>query len=94
VTVRMPKAVSCSPDVLFRELDSEGVLLDLETERYYTLDDIGARMWQLLHEHEKTEPVVALLLDEYDVDENTLRQDLAGLITRLAESGLMRIDQA
>lgn len=59
MTVSLPKAVSCSPDVLFRELDSEGVLLDLETERYYTLDDIGARMWQLLHEHEAdTDPEV------------------------------------
>ena len=90
----LPQTVLCSPDVLFRELEGEGVLLDLETERYYTLDDIGARMWYLLHEHEEVEAVVARLLDEYDVDEATLRQDLAELITRLSEAGLVVAQQA
>ena len=90
----LPHTVSCSPDVLFRELEGEGVLLDLETERYYTLDDIGARMWHLLHEHEEVEAVVERLLDEYDVDETTLRQDLAELITRLSKAGLVVAQQA
>ena len=94
MSVSLPKAVSFSPDVLFRELDDEGVLLDLETEQYYTLDDIGVRMWQLLHENKDMEVVVATLLEEYDVDEATLRQDLAELIARLSEAGLIIEEQA
>jgi len=94
MSVSLPKTVSFSPDVLFRELDGEGVLLDLETEQYYTLDDIGVRMWQLLHENKEVELVVAPLLGEYDVDEATLRQDLAKLIARLSEAGLIVVEQA
>jgi hypothetical protein len=86
---QLPQTVSCSPDVLFRELEGEGVLLDLETERYFTLDDVGARMWHLLQEHEEVEAVVERLLDEYDVDETTLRRDLAELITKLSKAGLV-----
>ena len=92
--VSLPKTVSFSPDVLFRELDDEGVLLDLETEQYYTLDDIGVRMWQLLHENKEVDLVIAPLLDEYDVDETTLRKDLAELIARLSEAGLIVADPA
>ena len=93
MSVSLPKTVAFSPDVLFRELDGEGVLLDLETEQYYTLDEIGARMWQLLHECKRVELVIAPLLDEYDVDETTLRQDLAELIARLSKDGLIVVEQ-
>jgi len=31
-----------------RFLDQESVLLNLETERYFGLDETGTRMWQLL----------------------------------------------
>ena len=88
----LPKRVAIPPDVLSRELDDEGVLLNLETERYYTLDDVGIRMWQLLAEHGDVETVVAQLLDEYDVEQATLRHDLADLIAGLVEADLMTVE--
>ena len=37
-----------SPDVLFQEVSGEMVLLDLNSEQYFGLDEIGARIWSLL----------------------------------------------
>jgi len=34
--------------VLVRVLDKESVLLNIETERYFGLDETGTRMWQLV----------------------------------------------
>ena len=59
------------------------------TDRYYHLDDVGTRMWQLLAESGETESVVSQLLAEYDIEEETLRQDLAALITKLSDAGLI-----
>ena len=39
------------------------VLLDPEAGRYYTLDAVGARCWELLAEHGEIEAVVAQLSD-------------------------------
>ncbi len=86
---QLPKHVTASSDTLFQELDGEAILLDLQTEHYYGLDDIAARMWQLLAEQGDVEAVVAQLLDEYDVDEATLRRDLANLIAALRQAGLV-----
>ncbi len=48
------EAISCeariSPDVLFRELAGEAVLLDLKSQRYFGLGEVGTRIWQLLDE--------------------------------------------
>ena len=35
-------------NVLIRFLDQESVLLNLETERYFGLDAVGTRMWQVV----------------------------------------------
>jgi hypothetical protein len=68
-------------------------LLNLETERYYSLDDVATRMWQLLAEHGDVGTVVEQLLAEYDADKATLHRDLANLIAELAEEGLIAVNQ-
>jgi Coenzyme PQQ synthesis protein D (PqqD) len=78
-----------SPDVLWRELDGQVVLLDVAGEHYYMLDEVGTRIWRLLDEHHDVEAVVAGLLDEFEVDEATVRADVAELLGRLRESGLI-----
>jgi hypothetical protein len=90
----LPQSITISPDVLLQELNGEAVLLDLKTERYYGLDDIGLRMWQLLDSNGLVQAACARLLQEYEVDETTLKDDLAELIGNLAEAGLISVQPA
>ena len=92
MTHHLPQRVTLSPEVLFRELDGEAVMLDLETERYYGLDEVGTRIWQLFAEYEETETVISQLVAEYEVEEEQLRQDLAVLLGELAEAGLVCLE--
>jgi hypothetical protein len=87
----LPTQVEISPEALFQELEGETVLLNLQSERYYGLDDVGTRMWQLLAENGDVGAAFTQLLQEYDVDAVQLEADLAGLIGRLAEAGLLSI---
>ena len=84
-TIQIPQ------DVLFHELAGEAVLLNLETGKYFGLDEIGTRMWMLLSEHGRVEPVLRALLEEYDVEEAQLSHDLFELIDRLATNGLVQV---
>lgn len=81
--------ISVSADALFQELEGETVLLNLHNENYYGLDDVGTRVWQLLHEHGDVARLIATMLTEYDVGEATLRQDVEALIAELLEAGLV-----
>ena len=90
----LPARVAISPDVLFQELDGETVLVDPQRgipHGVYVLDDIGSRIWQLLAEQGDTVTVVEQLLTEYDVDEATLRRDLADFVAELIEKGLLTV---
>ena|SRR5215467_311499 len=80
--------------VLIRFLDKEAVLLNIDTERYFGLDETGTRMWQLVTVAPKLEIAYQQLLDEYDVQPELLRQNLTELIDRLIENGLLQIADA
>jgi len=86
--------INIPPEILFQELSGEAVVLNLENGHYYGLDEVGTRMWALLAEHGQLAPVINILLQEYDVDEDRLRTDLQSLIDDLIEQGLLRIDAA
>ena len=75
--------------VLFRELDGEAVVLNLQNEMYYGLDDVGTRMWMLLSTSDSVGTAMDTLLEEFDVSPETLEQDLAKMITELKSHGLL-----
>jgi hypothetical protein len=91
---RLATLVRVSERVVFRDLDGEAVLLDLESGRYFGLDEVGTRVWTLLVEGLDLGAVKAALAQEYDVDVGRLERDILELVDRLAENGLVAIDQA
>jgi hypothetical protein len=84
-----PERIALSPDVVSSELDGETILLDIRGERYFKLDPVGTRIWQLLGAHGEREPAIAAILDQYNIDEATVRRDLDALILRLTKLGLI-----
>jgi hypothetical protein len=77
--------------VLVRFLDKESVLLNIETERYFGLDETGTRMWQLVTAAPKIDVAYQQLLEEYDVQPEMLRENLTDLLARLVENGLLQV---
>jgi hypothetical protein len=78
-----------SEDVLSQEINGETVLLDLKSEAYFGLDEVGTRFWQLLHSESSLGSVFDILLSEYNVAPPVLSEDLSVLITQLREAGLL-----
>ena len=77
--------------VLVRFLDREAVLLNLETEQYFGLDEIGTRMWQLVTASPSIDAAYQELLAEFDVEAEMLHSNLAELLSRLVDSGLLQV---
>lgn len=92
MTELFSQRVSVPDDVLMRELDGESVILDLASENYYGLDDIGTRIWQLLNSSNTVQEAYDSLLLEYDVEPKRLQQDMQELITQLVAKDLLRIE--
>jgi len=80
--------------VLVRHLDGESVLLNLETEKYFGLDATGTRMWEVATQSASLEAAYVALAQEFDVEPEVLRSNLAELMARLIENGLLKLSSA
>jgi len=89
--ISLQQKVSISPEVLSQEVDGETVLLDLQSESYFGLDEVGTRIWQLLSDGSSLQAVFDILLEEYEVDEKQLEQDMQGHVAQLVEAGLISL---
>ena len=92
-TMQMQKEqkVSISPEVLFQEVNGEAVLLDLASENYFGLDEIGTRVWALLESGSSIGETMDTLMDEYDVERETLENDVGELLETLSQAGLIKL---
>ena len=68
------------------------VLLNLPEERFFSLDDVGSRMWSLLVADGDPRSVIRKMLEIYDVTEKELERDLLVFINRLVEAGLVQVE--
>jgi hypothetical protein len=76
-------------EVIFRELDGEAVVLNLDTGIYFGLDAVGTRIWRLLVERKPLKAVLDSLIDEYEAPPDRLQRDLLAFVERLDDKGLL-----
>ncbi len=78
------------PDnILFQEVAGNAALLNLDTETYFGLDDVGTRMWQAMETSATIGDAAMALSDVYDAPLETLQQDIVQLVLNLQKNGLV-----
>ncbi len=77
--------------VLVRLFEKEAVLLNLDTEQYHGLDEVGTRMWEALIQAADIQTAYDRLLGEYEVSPESLRQDLVDFLEQLLNRGLVHL---
>jgi Coenzyme PQQ synthesis protein D (PqqD) len=85
--------VERSPSTVFTALDDgTGVLLNLDTRVYYSLNPTGVAVWQEIERSSATvDLLVAAIHKQFDVDEEGARQGIVAFVARLGEFKMVRI---
>lgn len=78
-----------SPEILHSRIDDEVVLMSIEADSYFGLDPIASRIWELLEQPLDLDELVAKLMEEYEVDADTCRQDAQALLEDMQGRGLI-----
>ena len=77
--------------VLHHELEGESVLLNVENGSYYGLNETGTLIWSLLDQAKDLGAVQDRLKSDYEVDAETIWDDLTGLIGEMLDRNLVRV---
>jgi hypothetical protein len=79
-----------NPDVVFRDLQGEAVILHLGTGTYFGLNEVGTRVWQLITERRTLREVCAAVAEEFDAPADRIERDVAALVDQLLGRDLLR----
>lgn len=84
------KRLARAKDVVAASHGARTVLLDPGTGRYWGLNEVGSRIWELLEQDLSPDEVVDRLLEEYDAPRDVLAADVEQFLARMKQSKLMR----
>lgn len=79
-------------NVVHRSFQEETVLLNLDTGQYHGLNGTAGRMLAAMEETGSAERAAEIVADEFEVELDRVRTDLAELCAKLLERGLVVVE--
>jgi hypothetical protein len=84
-----------NPDFIFRKIVDEAVLVPIhqdvaDMDSIYTLNDVGAFIWESLILPAPKNDLLAQLLEMYDAEAETLASDLETFLNEMVEIGALQ----
>lgn len=72
----------------------QGVILNINANRYHSLNTVGARIWELLEKPQTAGELCSHLLQEFEVDAATCQAEVMQFVSHLLERGIIHADPA
>ena len=69
--------------------EDESVLLHLESQQYYSLNETGSRIWQLLTQGHSPDAIAATIAEEWATSETNALRHVRSFLQKLGEAGLV-----
>jgi hypothetical protein len=76
-------------EALVATLSDGAVLLNLQTKRYFSLNETGTRIWEMVQQTVDEDTIVAALLREYEVEEPMARVEVRRILDELIDAQLI-----
>lgn len=89
-----PSTVVATENQISTEMDDEEIILHLDSDRYYGLNDVGTLIWNLVQEERTVAEIRIEIVDEYEVEPQRCEEDIDAFLTELAEQDLIEITDA
>ena len=79
-----------SPNVVSTEIDDEeSVLLSLDTQQYYSLNETGSRIWALLSEGHDADDIASAVTEEWAITHEEALKYVRSFLQELSQAGLV-----
>ena len=77
-------------DIVWRRADAGVVVLKPSDGQYFSLDDVGGRIWELCEGERTVTQIANTLAQEYDAPAAVIERDALELLEELEGEGLLR----
>lgn len=90
--INVNNVVSRRKDIDATDLNGETVMMDLEKGRYFSLNGVGSRIWDIIEEPIEINKIVDSLLEEYDVSRNECQENVLEFLGKLDNADIICVD--
>ena len=80
-----------SRDIVSSDIDGEAVMMSIEKGKYYGMDPIASRIWELTGKPISIEEMIGILTQEYDVTQADCEKDVLAFLSDLLSEKLVEI---
>ena len=89
-TIGSEVKIERNPGIISSPMDNETVMMSIEKGRYFGIDAVGTRIWELLEQPRTISGLCEILLQEFDVEPDRCRADVTGFVEKLLEKDLVQ----
>ena len=77
--------------IVWRRGNDGVVVLNPNDGQYFSLDDVGGRIWELCEGERSVADIADVLAEEYEADASVIQADALGLLHELKDEGLVAV---
>jgi Coenzyme PQQ synthesis protein D (PqqD) len=91
MSIELDTTLARSDDILHASVGSEEtVMMSVAAGRYYGLNVVGSRIWELLETPKTIGQLCAQICEEFEVDAQTCQAEVLKFVQELIKNGVVR----
>ena len=94
-SITADSVVEATTDQMSSELAGEAVILSLQNNNYYGLNEVGACIWSLVQQSPRSvQSICDALMQEFDVDRAQCEEEVISLLQQMRKHNLIEVAES
>lgn len=92
MTITVETRLQRDETIIYAPVKHEAVMLNIDQGRYHSLNEVGARIWELLESPQTVRQLCHHLCDEFDVEESACHTAVLEFVRALLDRGMVHAE--
>lgn len=84
--------VILNQELLQSEIDGETIMMSIDNGKYYGLNNVASRIWEIIKDEPVYSEIIEKLLEEYNIDKDQCEEETTVFLESLIEKKIIKID--
>ncbi|MBN1868030.1 PqqD family protein [Candidatus Sumerlaeota bacterium] len=89
--ISLDSTIMRSSDQVSTDLGEEVVIMGLQSEEYFSLENVGARIWNMIQEPKTAKEILDAIVRDYAVEPERCERDLLAVLREMENEGLIEV---
>ena len=91
--INKDSVICINKDIDATEFNDEKVMMNMDKGKYYALNEVGSRIWDLINKNTDVSEIIKALLEEYDVSEEECTKEVISYLEDLYNAELIEVSK-